>query len=802
MRLLRIRDDGTLTLTKDIVRNEDIPPYTILSHTWGRDDQEVSFADMIAGKGKDKQGYRKIEFCSNQTQIDGLRHFWIDTCCIDKTSSAELTEAINSMFCWYQCARKCYVYLADVGKGMSVNQGESALGSDLERELRASKWFTRGWTLQELLAPRSVEFFGSGGQRLGSRQSLKGLISKITGIAIKAFEGKPIFSFQIEERMSWSKGRKTTRPEDRAYSLLGVFGVYMTLIYGENETNAFERLRQEIRRHYKWVFDRLPIAEGSAFDAHSKEPYQTCQPDTRTEILHHIDDWMKDMDGKTIFWLNGMAGTGKSTIARTVARRATDSEYLGASFFFKRGERDRIDTSRFFSTIAAQLARKEPSFAYHLGSILREDLALVEAGLERQFENLIIEPFSRAFGNVGSKGKMLIVVDALDECDSEANVKQVIDLFSCANRIPGLSWHLRIFATSRPDIPVRLGFEAVHGTYEDLILHEVPESIIQQDLSIYFQKELATIRTEYNRSVSTSRQLPADWPNVTDVQTLVSMATPLFIFAATIVRFLTNRRYGNPDKNLQKVLRDRTKSQESKLDDTYRPVLDMMLVGLPERERTEALQEFQVIVGSIVVLAEPLPASALAALVDLPQASVDDRLDMFHSVLDVPSTPTLPVRLLHLSFRDFLTDPGKREQHEFWIDEKSVHKRLAADCLKIMDTDLRKDIREQRRRYKIYDWDCAVKTKETTQSAMTMRPDMTLRPAMAYACRYWADHLKEAGGNICEDQVYSFLHRHFLYWLQALAIEGEVSRSVEIVKWLYETLSFQQKGYMEIENEK
>ncbi|KAI0414361.1 hypothetical protein F5X98DRAFT_349372 [Xylaria grammica] len=782
MRLLQICDDGSLTLTNDIIVDIDIPAYTILSHTWGSDEQEVSFADMTAGRGKDKDGYRKIEFCRNQTQLDGFQYFWIDTCCIDKTNNNEFSEAINSMFRWYQRAAKCYVYLADVGEATATTHQENS-GPEFERKFRDSKWFTRGWTLQELLAPFSVEFFGSHGQRLGSKQSLRGLIHEITGIEMKSLQGEPLSNFTVEQRMGWTKGRKTTRPEDKAYSLLGIFGAHMPLIYGEGEENAFERLRREIRRNYDWVLERLPIAKGSAFDSHSEEPHRKCQPNTRAEILQQVDDWMKDTDGKTIFWLNGMAGTGKSTIARTVASRATDSGHLGASFFFKRGERDRFETSKFFSTIAAQLARRDLSFAFHLKSALEDDFSICEGGLERQFESLILKPFSKTFKNVKENSMIFIVVDALDECESEENVKQIIDLFSRASDTISMSPRLRIFATSRPDIPIRLGFEAVDGTHKDLVLHEVPEPVIRHDLSIYFQCELETIRNEYNRSVSHSRRkLQVDWPGSSDFEALVHMATPLFIFAATVCRFLADRRHGNPDKNLQKVLRYRTRSQESKMDNTYRPVLDMMLMGLSRRERMEAISEFRVIVGSILVLAEPLSASALATLIDVPQDTVDDRLDMFHSVLDIPSVATAPVRLLHLSFRDFLTDPEKREQSEFWIDEGDTHKTLASRCLQIMDSALRKNI-------------CGKKWPgESIESFDKLKIQDSLSPEVTYACQHWAHHLKEADDNIRDDQVYGFLKRHFLHWLEALALVGKASRSIEAIESICQSPNLQGKG--------
>jgi hypothetical protein len=153
MRLLQLQN-GVLSLTRNFVDN--IPPYAILSHTWGEDEQEVTLQDVMQGKGKGKEGYRKIEFCGKQATSDGLHYFWVDTCCIDKSSSAELQESLNSMFGWYQNAAKCYVYLADVPRKAEVNGLRRA---DWKLDLRASRWFHRGWTLQELLAPSTVEFF-------------------------------------------------------------------------------------------------------------------------------------------------------------------------------------------------------------------------------------------------------------------------------------------------------------------------------------------------------------------------------------------------------------------------------------------------------------------------------------------------------------------------------------------------------------------------------------------------------------------------------------------------------------------
>ncbi|KAK5661102.1 hypothetical protein OQA88_10992 [Cercophora sp. LCS_1] len=212
-----------------------IPPYAILSHTWG--DEEVSLQEMQGNRQAiaHKKGYVKIVMCCEFSKGDGFDFVWIDTCCIDKTSSAELSEAINSMYRWYEEAAICYAYLADVA-------------GHTPDEIAGSRWFTRGWTLQELIAPHAVQFLNGTWDVLGTKESLGRQISDRTGIPMGLLSGiRALETFSVAQRMSWAAERTTTRVEDRAYSLLGIFGIYMPLIYGEKET-AFVRLQEEIMR--------------------------------------------------------------------------------------------------------------------------------------------------------------------------------------------------------------------------------------------------------------------------------------------------------------------------------------------------------------------------------------------------------------------------------------------------------------------------------------------------------------------------------------------------------------------------
>jgi hypothetical protein len=246
MRLLERKNDDEFTLTKDIIDN--IPHYAILSHAWGADTEEVTFRDLTDGTGKDKTGYSKIRFCGEQARHDGLQYFWVDTCCIDKSNNTELAEAINSMFRWYRNAAKCYVYLSDVPRD-APDTDDAFCQLPWESAFRKSRWFTRGWTLQELIAPKYVEFFSKYWEQLGNKASLGTIIHEITGIPDKALQGVPLSDFTVTERMSWAVQRETTRKEDQAYSLLGIFDVYMPLIYSEGKEHAFKRLREVINVH-------------------------------------------------------------------------------------------------------------------------------------------------------------------------------------------------------------------------------------------------------------------------------------------------------------------------------------------------------------------------------------------------------------------------------------------------------------------------------------------------------------------------------------------------------------------------
>ncbi|KAJ6780424.1 hypothetical protein PWT90_02311 [Aphanocladium album] len=233
------------------------PPYAILSHTWG--DDEVTLQELADPAARQKQGFAKIsQFCATVSlRLPNIKYVWVDTCCIDKSSSAELTEAINSMFRWYREAVRCFAYLQDVSL-----QGKCEAGPEFE----SCRWFSRGWTLQELLAPRDLEFFDRDWKLIGEKQSLCSRISKATGIQESALKTDAFHEYSAACRMSWASQRQTTRTEDMAYCLLGIFDINMPMLYGEGE-KAFLRLQEEILKSFDdqsllaWDAESVPASE-------------------------------------------------------------------------------------------------------------------------------------------------------------------------------------------------------------------------------------------------------------------------------------------------------------------------------------------------------------------------------------------------------------------------------------------------------------------------------------------------------------------------------------------------------------
>ncbi|KAJ5865139.1 uncharacterized protein N7529_007055 [Penicillium soppii] len=445
-----------------------------------------------------------------------------------------------------------------------------------------------------------------------------------------------------------------------------------------------------------------------------------------------------------------MAGTGKSTISQTVASRLQAQQLLGASFFFRRGEEDRETAKKLFPTLTEQLVIGIPQMLPRVQRAIEDDPNISEKVLREQFERLLLDPLS-GIEQREEITRRVIVIDALDECDSEDDIRIILRLLPRVQK--STSVQLRFLLTSRPELPIRLGFEGITDAHQDLVLHEIEEPVIAHDISLYFEDQFLRLKQR--------RSLPPDWPGAAATKILVDRAVPLFIAAATVCRFIGDAKW-NPQKRLEAILTDQS-TYVSKMDSTYIPVLKQLLTGQNKTESWELLKEFKEVVGVIIILATPLSINSLSHLIDRESDDVKCRLDQLHSVLSVPNNLDTPVRLLHLSFRDFLLDRHK-DKSKFWIDEKYTNQCLAERCRQIMQDSLEKNI-------------CKLPSEGTQRNEIS---DGSIQhyipPPLKYACRYWAHHLLQ-----CTDlsgmmhNAYLFLQVHFLHWVEAMSLLGLTS---------------------------
>jgi len=511
---------------------------------------------------------------------------------------------------------------------------------------------------------------------------------------------------------------------------------------------------------------RLPDAEGAAYNHRLWEHEDRCLPDTRVELRQKIMDWFEDPDGECIFWLNGMAGTGKSTISRTVAWDFAERKRLAASFFFSRGRGDISHAGQFFTTIAAQLTRSLPVLRPLISKAVEENFDILKQGLSEQWKHLILDPLKKA--SVQSI-QLVVVIDALDECDSKDDIRLILKLLAQAKCLETI--RLRVLVTSRPETPILLGFHNLPGdAYQDFVLHNIPPPTVNQDISIFFRRKLSSVKSKPKLSTT-------PWPDEPTIQKLVEKAAGLFIYAATVYRFIGDDNY-TPEEQLSMILEDHESPSQSPtkhLDDMYTKLLQHSVVGHQTIHMDNHLAvRFRKIVGSITIMCDIMAAKEIAKLLHLP--SISTTLASLHSVLNVPENEDQPIRIFHPSFRDFLLDPQRCLDSRFSIDPKEAHITLFRNCMALL-ADLQQDL-------------CNLREPGVSVSDIPEGIIQQHIPAhIHYACRYWFHHF-QLGNPIQEDMVriQRFLEQDFLHWLEALSLIREASNGVLMVKGLEVTL--------------
>jgi len=742
MRLLRCSNSGEFGLTNDLVGNDTTPPYAILSHTWGPDTEEVTFEDMTNGTSKNKPGYEKVRFCGEQARQDGLEYFWIDTCCINKTNYAELTQAINSMFRWYRNATRCYVYLSDVSSP-PFDTNDEFHPRPWEPDFRKSRWFTRGWTLQELLAPRSVEFFSQERNRLGDKTSLKQQIHEITAIPKSVLQGAPLSQFSVNERLSWTERRQTKLEEDKAYSLLGIFDAYIPPIYGEGTGSAFKRLLDEIDKLEKCIQD-LRLTDPRDDKKRIEDTKGGLLEDSYRWILENSDfqQWCRAQHSR-LLWVKGDPGKGKTMLLCGIINELKKSmvETTLLSYFFCQATDSRINNATaVLRGLIYMLVGQQPSLISHIrkkydhaGKALFED-ANAWFALSEIFTSILQD---------SSLKSTYLIIDALDECME--GLPKLLDFIIQKSSV---SPHVKWLVSSRnwPTIEEQLNKA---GSKVRLCLELNAESV-SAAVSIYIQHEVCQLAQDKKYDDRTRDAV---------LEHLSSNANDTFLWVALVCQNLKNIPRGR--------IRARLSSFPPGLDSLY----GRMMKQICESEDSELCRR---ILACIATVYEPITLTELTSLVEMLQESSDD-VESLQEIIGLCGS-FLTIRediiyFVHHSAKDYLIT--KTFATIFASGREETHYEIFSRSLHVMSRTLRRDI---------YDLRAPGYLIEQVKP-----PDPDPLAASRYSCIYWVDHVCDWNLDGHADQrvdlqdggiVDVFVREKFLYWLEALSLCRSVPKGV------------------------
>jgi hypothetical protein len=739
MRLLNFEEDDKLIIT--LFEDTEIPPYAILSHTWGGDGDEVTFADLAEGDYTYKPGYEKIRFCREQTRRDGLLYFWVDTCCIDKDDLAEHSLAIQSMFRWYQNATKCYAYLSDVS--VEVATHSSTLDEHpWESTFRSSRWFTRGWTLQELLAPSIVEFFSREWEKLGNRVSLKSLIRKITGIPHDVLDGAPLSWSSVDERLLWKGERETKRDEDVWYSLAGVLDVRIAPAYGEGEASAFQRLMDEIRK-----------LEDCVRDMHHTDPRDDKRRIEETKggiiadsfrwILHNTTylQWQQDQYNQ-LLWVRGDPGKGKTMLLCGLIDELQSSmpRTTLLSYFFCQASDSRLNSATaVVRGLLYMLMEQQPSLVSHIrkkhshaGKSLFED-ANAWVALTEIFADVLRDRNLRP---------TYLVIDGLDECVT--GLPKLLDfLANHASTSPCVRWI--VSSRNWPDIEAPLE----RAEHQKLSL-ELNADSVAAAVNIFIRQKVDALAQEKRFKPEIRRAV---------LQHLETNADDTFLWVALVCQDLK----ATPKWNILKKL--------YLFPPGLDPLYGRMLNQISKDDGAETCRQ---VLASAALLYRPVTISELVALVE----ELEDLADDLDSVREIVgfcrsflSLRDDTVYFVHQSAKDFLFAKARAEVFPDGTD--NVHRAIFLRSLTTMSTALHRDM------YNIKEWGFNVENVESPSPD----PLTTLR----YPSIYWIDHLYEseltkwasnANDRLQKEVVEEFLRKKYLYWLEGLSLCNSVEKGI------------------------
>ena len=461
--------------------------------------------------------------------------------------------------------------------------------------------------------------------------------------------------------------------------------------------------------------------------------------------------WAKNPQNQNVFWLNGLAGTGKSTIAQSFSDTIANEDFLGASFFCSRDYLDRRELKNIFPTLAYQLACHYPHFRSHILTIIKKDPTLAHNSLISQLENLLIGPLLEA------KVSCVIVIDALDECIDDQPASAILSVLGrFAKQLP----LVKFFITGRPESRIRSGFRLplLEPLTQVFLLHGVELASVDSDIQLYLTQRLTGIAKQRS-----DLELPNSWPHENDIEALTRKASGLFIFASTLVRFIESEHH-KPNERLQLVLSkasSTTHEGHAGIDSLYSQVLLYAFSGVCEPEEFANIRH---VLGAIVQAFNPLSRRELSAILGIPTAIISTTLRHLHSIILVPIDESKEIRVFHKSFPDFLQDENRCTDPRFHIDPVTYHGGMVLGCLELVK--------------KLKRNPCSLPPFTMNQDIPNLQQllEDKLGGAVRYACRYWAKHLSLSpkSGNFIHQVVVivAGMFRSPTPWIEVISLEN------------------------------
>ena len=479
----------------------------------------------------------------------------------------------------------------------------------------------------------------------------------------------------------------------------------------------------------------------------------SCLKGTRGVILDEIDLWTRDFTRQSVYWLNGLAGTGKSTIAQTIAERTFGDGRLGASFFCSRDFEDRRNLQLIFPTLAVQLARRYTAFRSIFVPLVQSDPEIADETLYGQMKKLIVQPLAK------SGISTIIVIDALDECEDEEEQPASV-ILSVLGRLVADIPKAKFFITGRPESRIRKGFRLplLAKATDVFVLHEVKPSQVNNDIRLFFNHNFSEFRTHEPGL--------EDWPTEDQIDLLCERAAGLFVYAVATVRFIT-QKLNNPKRQLDSLLYSPENTMfEGKTKFKGKATLDLLYLSILQQafgdNNPESDPRVQSILGSVILVVNPLSPSAIAILLGLEPGDVFPFLSSMSSLLVFREDIHYPVRPFHKSFPDFIVDPSRCTNPRFCISLHDQHAKLLVGCIELMNQRLEKNM------CKLPDGVINSEVEDLKE-----RVEEYIDPALQYACKSWHKHLIEVTPSNKDHIILllnQFLETKFVFWLEVLSV--------------------------------